>query len=177
VNADPERQGDACEPRRIRTAADLMAHLGMAPELAAELKRALERENLVLGGLLLGRGATLYGKPIVWDLHWPEGMPPGFDEAELRKTGAQMVRTAGGDPAPGPERPVAGALREALALIHRALILRMYGDPLPCQPDDDPEAGTWAQWDRRAEEFMRAQTALAEQAKGKTPAPGPGGEE
>lgn len=166
---DPERQGDGARPRWIRSPADLtdgipsrtraQASLEALQQVSDSAQRAADRENLIIGGLLLGQGATLLGLPVVWDLHWPEGMPPGMDDQALREIGARMMAAAGGNPAPGPERPVAGLLAQAIALIREALTIRFTGN-------GDPLSTDWREWERRAQTLIETQHDLGERARG-----------
>jgi hypothetical protein len=170
--------GDGMVPQHITCAAQLPGVAG----LTAQADQARKHENMVLGGLLLGRGATLFGKPVVWDLHWPEGAPPGMDADTLRDMGARMVASAGGDPAPGPVRPVADMLDQAMGLVRFALNLRDFGGfpppGLDIGPPRDPavEADAWQAWERRARALLRAQEILADQARGKATGEGVTGE-
>lgn len=166
MNPDPERD-DAQQPRWIRSPADLTGGAAYAlnalQQAADTAKRADDRVNLTIGGLLAGQGATFMGKPMVWDLHWPEGMPPGLTEEGLRDLGASMVRAAGGDPTPGPVRPVAGALAQALALIRSAVELR--------QVDAERQRpvwpfASWREWDADAASLLKQQASQADAARG-----------
>jgi hypothetical protein len=47
----------------------------------------------------------------------------------------------------------------AARLLEEGLHLRMYGERAPGAPHDDPEAETWAWWDRRVEGFLRRRSA------------------
>ena len=41
-------------------------------------------------------------------------------------------------------------------LLEEALFLRVNGERPPGAPRDNPKAETWAEWDRRCEEFLRS---------------------
>jgi hypothetical protein len=49
-------------------------------------------------------------------------------------------------------------MAEAAALVEEALFLRMYGERPPGAPEDS-QRETWADWEKRAETWVRAQPA------------------
>ena len=54
-------------------------------------------------------------------------------------------------------RPSAPQDRDAaMRLLEAALFLRHNGERPPGAPHDDPEAETWAGWERRVEAFLRS---------------------
>lgn len=70
----------------------------MSPQMAADLARPLYEENarlrqqvtLIHASMLTGEGGALFGKPVRIRLEWPEGLPAGMTEGDLRRMGSDM---------------------------------------------------------------------------------------
>ncbi len=67
-----------------------------------------------------------------------------------------MAETRATEPAPAAEPFPASTEAAAIRLLEDALFLRTNGERPPGAPRDDLTAETWADWDRRAEGFLRA---------------------
>jgi len=59
--------------------------------LRAENDRVRQRESWMIASALTGRGGTLFGKPVVIRIEWPEGLPAGMTEDDLRAMGQGML--------------------------------------------------------------------------------------
>ena len=75
----------------------------MSPQMAADLARPLYEEAArlrqqitLMNAAMLdgGEGSTLFGRPVRITLDWPEGMPYGMTEDDLRAIGAKMRASA-----------------------------------------------------------------------------------
>lgn len=68
--------------------------------LVDELRRNIEwgeaREGLMLGSILTGRQVFLFGQRAKITLEWPDGLPSGMTEEDLRQIGEDAYRKAGG---------------------------------------------------------------------------------
>lgn len=83
-------------------------HDQLIADLRCEAARNRAREGYLIGSLLAGRkDATLFGVPIRISVEWPEGLPPGMTEDDLRAMGEKMLAQ------PFPERPAREHLEAA----------------------------------------------------------------
>lgn len=59
--------------------------------LRAENDLAHQRESWMIAAALTGTPGTLLGKPVIIRLEWPEGLPGGMTEDDLRAMGEKML--------------------------------------------------------------------------------------
>jgi len=67
------------------------AWLDSIDALRDALKHADERERWMVGTLLSGEEATILGKRARCRIEWPDGLPGGMTEDQLREYGRRML--------------------------------------------------------------------------------------